>query len=572
MNIYSEIKDIIINSLEKKYNNLDESIFKKISCEKPKDPKHGDVSTNAALIILKHTKININDIANLLITDLKKNSIFTEIEFQNPGFINFKININYWYKLLDFINKNSNKYGFKNFGQGKKINLEFVSANPTGPLHVGHVRGAIYGDVLANLLKKNGFLVTKEYYVNDLGNQIDILANTIKLHVKNFKYNTNQSLDNEMYKGVYLKELSIEMYKKYPKIFDNDVDLEIKKKAVECNLNLIVNDLHKLDIKFDKFVSEKKLHENGIVNKAIGILKKKELLYKGKLDKPKGKKEKDWESKEQILFRSKEFGDDSDRAIMKKDGTWTYFSSDIAYHYDKALRGYDEIINIWGADHAGYIKRVSSALKALNFNNLQFTVKLCQIVNIIDNKKVIKMSKRAGNFILLSEVIDGIGKDALRFFMLIRKNDAHLDFDLEKCLTDTKENPVFYVQYAHARINSIKRIIIEKGLLIKEYSSDLLFYIKTEMEVDIIKTISIWPKVIESSVTYKEPHRIVFYLLDLSSMLHSFWNMGKSDNKYRIICENNMEMTSARLVLLEAVQSVLKNGLDILSIKPAQKM
>ena len=572
MNIFSDIKRLINNSINKKFLGLDKNLLDKITCERPKDISYGDISSNAALIIFKHTEFTIDKVAKILIKELKKESIFTYITFQKPGFINMQISKDYWLKLLVFINSNKKNYGFKNYGGGKRINLEFVSANPTGPLHIGHVRGAVYGDVLANLLSKNGYDVTKEYYINDLGNQIEVLADTIKLHIKNYINNSNEEIADNMYKGKYLKDIAIKIYKDNPGIIEDKTGTFLKEKAVEYNINIIIDDLKKLGIKFDKFSSEKELHANGTINNSIKFLQEKKLIYQGKLDKPKGIENEEWSPKDQMLFKSSSFGDVSDRAIRKNDGTWTYFASDIAYHYDKARRGYSEIINIWGADHAGYVKRLDAAIKAFNYNSLKFTVKLCQIVNLIDKKKIIKMSKRAGNFILLSEVVDCIGKDALRFFMLIRKNDAHLDFDLEKCLEETKENPVFYVQYAYARINSIKRLVREKKLLKSQGANNSVNLINTEQEINIIKTLSIWPRIIESSVFYREPHRVVFYLIELASTFHSFWNMGNSDSKYKILCEDNIKLTTARLTLIEAVKAVLENGLNILSIEPAEKM
>ena len=572
MNVYSEIKEIIKYSLNKRFKYIETRLFDKITCEKPKEESHGDVASNVVLLILKHANLERDEIAEILIKDLKKNSLISDVYFQQPGFLNMKINNGYWLKLLSYINKNKEDYGFKNIGNGKHINLEFISANPTGPLHIGHVRGAVFGDVLGNLMEKNGYNVTKEYYVNDLGNQIDTLVKTIELHITNIKNKSEIKPNKTMYQGAYLKDMAKKIFNESPNILDAKNENILKNKSVNENIKLIKEDLKRLGIYFDIFTSEKELHEKGIVDEAINKLEKKELLYKGKLGKPKGIKDKDWVSSEQILFKSKNFGDDSDRAIKKNDGTWTYFASDIGYHYDKAKRGFDEIINIWGADHAGYIKRVSSAIKAFDFNALKFSVKLCQIVNIIDNNKILKMSKRAGNFILLKDVVESIGKDALRFFMLIRKNDAHLDFNLEKCLSETKENPIFYVQYANARINSIKNLMNNKKLFLDEKSSELLELINTKEEISIIKTLSLWPKIIETSVIYREPHRIVFYLVELASIFHMFWNMGKTNNDYRIVCEKNKQLTNARLILIEAVQAVLKSGLKILSIKPVEKM
>lgn len=572
MNIYDITKNKILDCLNDKFDNLEHKIINKISCEQPKNLNFGDISTNVVLVVYKSLGITKEDLANLIINELVKEDMFLEGNFVMPGFINIRLSNNTWINLLDNIVKNKSTFGLKDLGKGKKVNIEFVSANPTGPLHIGHARGAVFGDVLAKLMQKCGFVITKEYYVNDLGNQVDLLAKTTELHIRNHLYKTEEGLSKDMYKGKYLKDLALKIVKEEIKIKNKSDFEEIKEVAINYNLKLIKNVLLKLGIEFDTFTSEKNLHVSKIVSKALKKLENKGLLYWGILDRPKGKEIQDWTSKKQYLFSSTKFGDTSDRAVMKNNKDWTYFASDIGYHYHKASQGYEELINIWGADHAGYIKRVDAALKAFNFKKIKFTVKLCQIVNLINQKKIIKMSKRDGNFILLNDVIKYIGKDALRFFMLIRKNDAHLDFDIEKCVSETKDNPIFYIQYANARINSIKNVILKKKIYFKKYDKDILNLLTLKEEIDIIKKLSLWPKIIESSVLFREPHRIVYYMIELSSMLHAFWNMGKSNTKYRIVIENDILLTQARFNLLEAVQAILKNGLDIMSIQPMNKM
>ena len=381
-------------------------------------------------------------------------------------------------------------------------------------MHIGHLRGAIFGDVLSKLLTKTGFRVTKEYYVNDLGAQVDNLAATIQHHVKNKIKSESIPLSDNMYKGEYLKKIA-DNYQVSSSYEINNLE-KVKAYSVKKNLELIKKDLNNLDISFDNYISEKKIHEIGLMKKIYKILKDNGDIYYGILEQPKGKELSDWKPIKQLLFKSSSYGDKSDRVIQKENGDWTYFASDIAYHYDKASRGYDEIINIWGADHAGYIDRVRAALIALGFKNTTFTVKLCQIVNLIDKKKVIKMSKRDGNFILVSDILPKVGKDVLRFFMLTRKNDAHLDFDVEKCVNETSENPSFYVQYAYARISSIKRYIAEKKQ--KNTKKDIKLYSNSlsTPEINLIKSLSLWPKIIESAVVSREPHRIVYFLIDLA--------------------------------------------------------
>ena len=567
MNIYAEIKDLIINVVKEKHKSLDSKAFTLINCEQPKNLSFGDVSSNVLMVASKKLFLKSEDIKEDIIYELEKYSIFNEITFIKPGFLNFKLNKSYWYNLLSHIVKNS-KYGYQNLGQGKKINLEFVSANPTGPLHVGHIRGAVFGDVLARLLERNGYHVTREYYVNDLGNQINVLLQTIKHHIKNLLNKTNNNLSSEMYQGDYLKFIA-------QRIVEDKIDYKddtlLKNLVTKRVLGMIKDDLISLGISFDLYSSEKEVHDKGLLDLVLEKLKKENFLYNGILDKPKGQEILNWEPKEQLLFKSKDFGDTSDRPVKKNDGAWTYFASDIAYHHDKAIRGFDEIINIWGADHAGYIKRVEAALKALGHTRTKFTVKLCQIVNLLENNKSVKMSKRSGNFILLKDIINKVGKDVIRFFMLIRKNDAQIDFDMKKCLEETKENPIFYIQYALARINSLNKLVKEKVKSFADFEKDI-FKRFGEEELAIIKNLSIWPKVIETSVTYKEPHRIVYYLIELSSIIHNYWSMGKVNKDLKIINVNDLELTHARLILLNSVSAVIRTGLDIISIKPMEKM
>ncbi|MDC0651891.1 arginine--tRNA ligase [Alphaproteobacteria bacterium] len=567
MNIYVEIKNLILEVVKEKYKDLDTKAFTSINCEQPKNLSFGDVSSNVLMVVAKKLGFKSEDLKEDVITALLIHPIFNEITFIKPGFLNFKLKESYWFDLLNKIVQNP-KYGYQDLGKGKKINLEFVSANPTGPLHVGHLRGAVFGDVLARLLERNGYDVTREYYVNDLGNQINVLLDTIRHHIINILNNTNNKLAEEMYQGAYLMDIAQVILKEKIDYKDNNL---LKDWVTKKILDMIKSDLNALGITFDLFSSEKKIHDKGLLEVVLEKLEKEKFIYEGTLERPKGKEVLKWQPKEQLLFRSIFFGDTSDRPIKKNDGTWTYFASDIAYHHDKALRGFDEIINIWGADHAGYIKRVEGALKALGHTETKFTVKLCQIVNLLDNNKSIKMSKRSGNFILLKDITNKVGKDVIRFFMLIRKNDAQIDFDLKKCLEETKENPVFYIQYAIARINSLNKLVKEKVTNFNEYDQSI-FKKFGEEELIIIKNLSLWPKVIEAAVTHKEPHRIVYYLIELASVMHNFWSMGKVNNKLKIINLADLELTHARLILLNSISAVIRTGLDIISVKPMEKM
>ena len=567
MDIYNKVRDIILDVVSKRYNELDTKTLNSISCEQPKNLKFGDVSTNFLMIIKKKISEDANKLKNLIIADLETISIFEKVTYVKPGFINFILKKNIWYEVILNINKTDN-YGFKNIGLSKQVNLEFLSANPTGPLHVGHLRGAVFGDVLSRLMTRMGFKVTKEYYINDLGNQIENLLQTIKIHIENKINNTNKTLKEGMYLGDYLKKIASQLIKEN---IDLNNPTQAKAKIVKKILNLIKEDLKKLGIVFDSFISEKAIHDQGILDKVLVLLDKKNLIYEGTLEAPKGKEDLNWKPEKQLIFKSSNFGDAVDRAIKKNNGEWTYFASDIAYHYNKVERGFEEIINIWGADHAGYIKRVEASIKALSNKKIKFDVKLCQIVNLLENNKSIKMSKRSGNFILISDILKKIDKDVVRFFMLIRKNDAHLDFDMKKCLDESRENPIFYIQYAIARVNSLNNFFKEKKLKLLDFNKKL-FARFDENEIALLKILSLWPKVIETSVIYKEPHRVVYYLIDLAGAFHNYWSKGNLDKSMRVINEEDIELTVSRLTLLNSISKVIKLGLDILAIKPVEKM
>ena len=567
MDIYNKVRDLIIDVVIKRYHDLDAKTSNLITCEQPKNLKFGDLSTNVLMILRNKFSKDINEIKNLITVDLEAISIFEKVTYVKPGFINFILKKNIWYEVICNIKK-TNNYGFKNIGSNRRVNLEFISANPTGPLHVGHLRGAVFGDVLSRLMTKTGFNVTKEYYINDLGNQIENLFQTVKIHIENKVNNTDKALKDGMYLGDYLKEIALQLVKEN---IDLNNKTQVKESIIEKILDLIKEDLRKLGIVFDSFISEKSIHDQGILDKVLVLLNKKNLIYEGILEAPKGKKDANWKPEKQLIFKSSNFGDSLDRAIKKNNGEWTYFASDIAYHYNKVERGFEEIINIWGADHAGYIKRVQASLKALGNKEIKFDVKLCQIVNLLENNKSVKMSKRAGNFILIDDILKKIDKDIVRFFMLIRKNDAHLDFDMKKCLDESKENPIFYIQYVIARVNSLNKFFKEKQLELLDFN-EKLFDRFGENEIILLKTLSLWPRVIESSVIYKEPHRVVYYLIDLAGAFHNYWSKGNLDSKMRVVNEEDIDLTAARLTLLNCISKVIKLGLDILAITPVEKM
>ena len=577
------------NTLKKDINTiLKKDILKKVYkkevlnmfqvSEPPKD-KFGDVSTNAALVLSKFLKISPNNFADLLIKELKKIKYIEDAKVEGPGFINLSLKKDFWLSELKEVLLKNDKYGESNIGKSEKVIIEFVSANPTGPLHIGHCRGAVYGDVLSNIMKKLGYKVFKEYYINDTGSQIDKLTNSV-IYRYNELFNKNKkNIDENLYPGEYLINLAQDLKKKYgSKLLEKNKknNLTIKDFSLKWIINLIKNDLNLLGVNFDLFYSENNLIKKNKISICLDTLKKNKLIYEGIPEKPKGGDLDEWEPRKQSLFKSTNFGDDADRALQKSDGDYTYFAKDIAYHWDKYKRGFSFMINVWGADHGGYIKRLSSAVKAITNNKVNIIIKTCQLVRVIDKKKALKMSKREGKFISLKKVLDNVGKDVTRFIMLLRKNNEDIDFDLEKITEESKDNPVFYVQYAHARCCSVlreaKNYFNPKEISLNEIKKNDLKNLNDKNEILLIKEVVKWPKIIEDSVHYHEPHRITFFLQSLSSKFHSFWNYGKMDPSKRFINIDNKSLTLSRLSLIYAVRIILSNGLNLLGVKPLNIM
>ena len=577
------------NTLKKDINAiLNKDILKKVYkkevlnmfqvSEPPKD-KFGDVSTNAALVLSKFLKISPNNFADLLIKELKKIKYIEDAKVEGPGFINLSLKKDFWLSELKEVLLKNDKYGESNIGKSEKVIIEFVSATPTGPLHIGHCRGAVYGDVLSNIMKKLGYKVFKEYYINDTGSQIDKLTNSV-IYRYNELFNKNKkNIDENLYPGEYLINLAQDLKKKYgSKLLEKNKknNLTIKDFSLKWILNLIKNDLNLLGVNFDLFYSENNLIKKNKISICLDTLKKNKLIYEGIPEKPKGGDLDEWEPRKQSLFKSTNFGDDADRALQKSDGDYTYFAKDIAYHWDKYKRGFSFMINVWGADHGGYIKRLSSAVKAITNNKVNIIIKTCQLVRVIDKKKALKMSKREGKFISLKKVLDNVGKDVTRFIMLLRKNNEDIDFDLEKITEESKDNPVFYVQYAHARCCSVlreaKNYFNPKEISLNEIKKNDLKNLNDKNEILLIKEVVKWPKIIEDSVHYHEPHRITFFLQSLSSKFHSFWNYGKMDPSKRFINIDNKSLTLSRLSLIYAVRIILSNGLNLLGVKPLNIM
>ena len=577
MNIFNDylekIKETILNLSQKGKLILPDQLDG-ITAEIPPSKFNSDISTNVAMVLSKINKKTPADLAQILSEALKENDKLIEnISIVKPGFINISFKPIFWTNFISEILKNSQTFGINTKEKKNNYLIEFVSANPTGPLHVGHCRGAILGDVIANILLFNKHKVTKEYYVNDYGNQILNFTKSVYFRIREIKLNEPFPIDNEdLYPGDYLIDFAKNILVSY-----KDIDLKnfdkISEKltilSIEEALKLIKQNLNSLGIVHDNFVSEKKLVINQEVKKVIDHLKKDNFIYKGKIKAPTGENTNDWTEREQLLFRSTDFGDDKDRALQKSDGSWTYFASDVAYHKNKLDRKFDYLINILGADHTGYIKRISSSVEALSKSKDKLICKTSQLVKLIKDKKPFKMSKRKGDYITVNDLIKEVGKDATRFIMLNRSSDVELDFDFDNVIEKSKDNPLYYVQYCYARISSVFRHL-EKDLNSKIEISNYKFEYSKD-EINILKKISEWPKCIDISSTKLEPHRIPVYLYDLASLFHSYWNLGKDNPEKRFINENK-KIDDDKLILLKAISNTIKTGMNILGVSVPDKM
>ena len=577
MNIFEHYLDKIkstIGDLSKQGELIVPETFNGINAEIPPAKFDCDISTNVAMVLSKINKKSPLDLAEKISSSLKNNdSLIQAIDVVKPGFINIKFKPIFWSNFIESIISNSKTFGINK--KEKKLNylVEFVSANPTGPLHVGHCRGAILGDVISNVLLFNNHKVTKEYYVNDYGNQIINFTKSVYFRIREVKYKEPFPIDNsDLYPGDYLIDFAKNIISSNNDLnFENYENLSEKltELSIEQALLLIKKNLKSLGIKHDNFVSEKKIVTNKEVENVIKFLETNNFVYKGKIKAPAGEDKKDWIEREQLLFRSTDFGDDKDRALQKSDGTWTYFASDVAYHKNKVDRKFDYLINILGADHAGYIKRISSSVDALSGTKNKLICKISQLVKLIKDKKPFKMSKRKGDYITVDDLIEEVGKDATRFIMLNRSSDVELDFDFDAVKEKSKDNPLYYVQYCYARISSVFRHLdknLDKDIVIDnynfEYSSD---------EIKILKKISEWPKCIDSASTKLEPHRIPIFLYELAAEFHSYWNLGKQFPEKRFINEQK-SISDDKLIFLKAIANVVKSGMDIVGVDSPTKM
>ena len=575
MNLFSNYQKRFLHYLKslekKKIIDLPDNL-KGLIVELPPKEHKGDMSCNVAMILAKFNKKTPLDLANILKKNFLENfKEFEKIDVAKPGFLNINFKIDFWKNHLFKIIQSDANYG-SNRNLQQKYNIEFVSANPTGPLHVGHCRGAILGDALSNLLKFNGHLVTKEYYVNDYGNQIKTFVLSVYHRILEITEEKIFPSDKDLYPGDYIidiakkivEEKNIKDFKNFNKVYE-----KLAKESLKFSIELIKNNLDNLGVEHDSFVYESELIKNEFVSKTIKKLQKDNYVYKGKLEPPKGELSKDWKTRDQLLFNSTKFGDDTDRALQKEDKTWTYFASDIAYHAHKINRNFDILVNILGSDHAGYIKRITSAVRAISKNKINLVCKVSQLVKLFKKGEPFKMSKRKGDYITVEDLIKEVGRDSVRFMMLNRSNDVELNFDFEKVTEKSKDNPVFYVQYAYARINSIFRALkldIENDIKLVNEDFTLNHY-----EIEILKKISEWPRCVEISSFKFEPHRIPFYLYDLVTLFHSYWNLGTEKKEFRFVLKNN-SLNNSRLLLLQALFIVIRNGMSILGVSTPKSM
>ncbi|SFM13053.1 arginine--tRNA ligase [Shimia aestuarii] len=580
MNLFTEMRALVIGALERMQaeGTLPAELdFANVAVEPPRDAAHGDMATNAAMVLAKPAKTKPRDIAQNLASILAGDARITSAEVAGPGFINLRLAPELWQGLVKAALEEGSDFGRSTMGQGKRVNVEYVSANPTGPLHVGHTRGAVFGDALASLLDFVGFDVTREYYINDGGAQVDVLARSVYLRYLE-AHGQEVAFEDGTYPGDYLIPVGDALKAKVGDAYvgkGEDVWLEeIREFATEAMMDLIRADLKALGVEMDNFYSEKSLYGTGRIEAALKALEDKGLIYEGVLEPPKGKKPEDWEPREQTLFKSTEHGDDVDRPVKKSDGAWTYFAPDIAYHYDKVSRGFDALIDVFGADHGGYVKRMKAAVSALSDGKVPLDIKLTQLVKLWKNGEPFKMSKRAGNFVTLRDVVDQVGPDVTRFVMLTRKNDAPLDFDFDKVLEQSKDNPVFYVQYAHARVCSVLRKAQEAGIAADDATlvgADLS-KLDHEAEISVARKLAEWPRLVEIAGRTNEPHRVAFYLYELASELHALWNRGNDDPALRFVQEGDAATSQAKIALARAVAVVISAGLGILGVTPAQEM
>ena len=544
--------------------------------ELPRDASHGDLACNAAMVLAKPAGMKPRDLATIFARHLQAIDGVTDIEIAGPGFINIRVAPQLWADELTAIIAAGDSYGRNDIGKGRSVNVEYVSANPTGPLHAAHARGAVLGDVMAELLAFSGWNVTREYYTNDAGSQVDVLARSAYLRYCEALGDDIGDIPPGLYPGTYLADVGVALAEEVGPLYRGKDESEwlapVRDFAIHSIMAGIAGDLKALGIKMDRFSSERALVETGAVQAAVDRLLAQNDVYRGILEPPKGKEPEDWEPREQLLFRASEFGDDTDRPLQKSDGTWTYFASDVAYHMDKLDRTKGPLINIFGADHSGYVKRMKAAVAALSGQKDMLDIRLCQLVNLMENGKPVKMSKRAGTFVTVRDVIDAVGADVIRFIMLTRRSDQTLDFDYAKVTEQSRDNPVFYVQYAHARACSVLRQPGINGEDVTGAGDAALDRLTSPAEMAVIKALASWPRLVVAAAQSHEPHRVAFYLMDLAASFHALWTAGREAPELRFIRDDDAGLTAARLCLVKATALVIRSGLGVLSIQAREEM
>ncbi len=583
MNIFHLLRDktlAALGELQKEQVLPMEADLSRIGVEPPRDPSHGDITTNAAMVLARAAGMKPRDLAARIVDKLGKDADIASLEIAGPGFINMRLSNALWPRLLDAILEEGENYGKSAMGGGIRVNVEYVSANPTGPLHVGHCRGAVFGDALAALLEHTGHEVTREYYINDAGAQIEVLARSAFLRYREALGEDIGEIPAGLYPGDYLIPVGRALAERHG---DELLKMDeagwlpiVKDFAIDAMMDMIRQDLAALNITHEVFFSERKLHEEGIIEDTLRELERRGLVYEGRLPPPKGKPPEDWEDREQLLFRASDFGDDIDRPLVKSDGSYTYFAADVAYIRDKLARGFSQLVYVLGADHGGYVKRLQAVNKALSEGRAELIARLCQLVKLYRGGQPLKMSKRAGDFVTLRDLVEETGPDVVRFIMLTRRNDAPLDFDFQKVTEQSRDNPVFYVQYAHARICSVLRNAADElGDALKKPGTGPSVnwnLLQDEAEMAIIRRLGEYPRMLEAAARAHEPHRVAFYLQDLAADFHSLWNKGKEKPHLRFILKDQVDVSLTRLAFLRAIRYCLANGLSLLGVTPAEEM
>jgi arginyl-tRNA synthetase len=580
MDVFALFSARVANAMQVLFPEVGADLLARIVVEPPRDAAHGDLSTNAAMVVAKPLGKNPREVATALVEHFKHDTDVVSVEIAGPGFINFRLATPIWHQVLRSIAQQGADYGRSTLGGGEAVNIEYVSANPTGPMHVGHTRGAVFGDTLASLMAFSGYEVSREYYINDAGSQIDTLAGSTLLRYREALGETIE-IPSGFYPGDYLIPVGQALKAEFGDSLLSRPEAEViplvKERVLAAMLDLIKADLALLGIHHDVFFSERTLHgQGGDIELTLAWLREKGMIYEGRLDPPKGKTPEDWEDREQTLFRATDYGDDVDRALIKSDGSYTYFAADIAYHRNKFLRGFKHMINVLGADHSGYVKRLQAATKAVSLNAADMDVRICQLVRLLKNGEPFKMSKRSGDLVTLADVVEEVGADATRFMLMYRRNDAAMDFDFALVKEQTKDNPVFYVQYAHARAHSIFRTAARDlpalDLSPASLATAEVDRVVTQAELDLVRVLAAWPRTVTAAAIAHEPHRIAFYVHELAAAFHGFWAKGKDDPQLRFVNFDDPKLTLARLALVDAVRQVIVNALGILGVSAPEEL